>query len=457
MTAGYQYPPGSCLVFNRKVSDERIQILGAATALGLVMSAAAFADSNNAYVDQSGDYNSALITQGGSGNEAGKQGRVVRQTSNEKTGADRINRLTIAQGGDNNKVGLGANGLSLSQGDGVIQLKNYLPDPQNNLGGYNTIDINQATNSNVIGAISQYTATHLGGNSLTVRQEGGDGNQIAKVMQYRTQTTTNEATVTQDGDGNVLQALRQVARNAGNKNTITATFNGDGNGANPMTGAFSVAAGAASSEINQGVDINTSIYNSNVNVLISGDNNAFGVTQVGGLSKLQFVANLSVLGSENQTAIYQGGTHQTASLTVDGSYNDVGIRQLGSTNGGVVTVTGNDNNLGLLQNGSGNLATINLFGDGNNVGALSGAAAIAGLTTGLVSPLGNGNTATLTVGTLAASDGNRFGVLQSGDDNTATATVSGGDGNQFGISQVGSDNVASLTQTGSFNVAGISQ
>lgn len=473
-------------------------VLATATAIGLALSSAALANDNKAFIEQTGAFNGASITQSaGSRNEVGSAALVAKQNGSDANAhVTSNNSLRIVQSGDDNVIGKGSNVSGFGAAQGLVQKKSYA-----HISGIasakNTLDIEQTSNGNVVGAISQDTATHSGVNGLVIRQGGAGGHEIGSVSQYRSQTTQNLATITQTGSNNRLARVDQYVTTYGNvtpnivSNVIEIDMSGDGNGHGVLTGQ-AAASGAITSAVIQG-RAGKAAKGNEARVNISGDSNEFGVAQYG---EYNTIGTLMITGDDNEVGLFQeGNRNEIALATVAGLSNNIGIRQFGDDNEAGVAVLGNDNDIGVRQTGNQNTAsvmvdgnnnyldvgqnrnsgslgghalTVNIYGNNNNRAAMSGVAssAVAPLTTGIswgpgvgqVLQGGSGNTATINIGTASLdSNGNRFATNQQGQGNTLTATVGGGNGNQFGVSQIGNANVASLTQNGSTNSVGISQ
>lgn len=344
------------------------------SALALIAAAGmASADTNQAYVDQNGTGNTLSIDQSsGSGNQAGKAPDGGNLDAITQNGND--NAATILQVGDNNIVGVNANGSASQIGDD------------------NIFSITQQTDSNVVSLVRQNSLSDGSGateNTLTVLQGGGNGNRVGFAGQGNTggdvnamtitQTGTsnrvvdrivqygegNSAVLTQTGDSNRVTALRQGKRagtdidsddntaqitQTGNGNVVVnldqfgdlnsadLDFEGDGNGSTALTG---VAAVATDSSVLQ-----TGMSNS-ATLEVTGDYNAFGVAQTGNANTIGTVA---ILGDGNQFGAAQTGDENELLVT---------------------SFIGDDNIVGVTQNAGfpagGNLVTLALVGNGNLV------------------------------------------------------------------------------------------
>ncbi|MEX5599584.1 hypothetical protein [Pseudophaeobacter sp. C1-32P7] len=426
------------------------RFLVATSALTLSMSAAAFADSNKAYLDQiqSGGgtgTNSALIDQsGGEGNEAGSDSQNIRQ----KATSNKNNTLNIVQSGNYNDIGLGGFEQKAESG------------PNSSLG--NTATITQSSSYNVVGKVTQFNrfGGSAGENSLTILQEMGDGNEITEVFQDKHKGASgNTADILMSGVDNTIALVQQAATGGIAGNFMDVDITGDNNGNAPLSG-FAALSGANTSELKQGFadnnDGNWPKGNNSLTLNIAGHNNQFGVTQEGTNNT---VGTLSITGSDNELGISQAGNANIVDLAVlGGNFNNIGIAQLG-TNFADVSISGSSNEAGILQvgwngNGSDGFGVkLTIDGDYNGTGYFSGAAqSVGGAFNGVIGQGGSDNLFDATI----TGNSNMFAGGQLGDDNTIQATVTG-DTNQFAVLQMGDSNMASLVQTGNGNNAGISQ
>jgi hypothetical protein len=142
----------------------------------------------------------------------------------------------------------------------------------------------------------------------------------------------------------------------------------------------------------------------------------------------QITASIVQKGNGNTSTIQQGYvngiqlTSSTASILIDGEDNELSIEQkFGANNTARATVTkGDENIINLKQHGGENLASIVTFGNGNTSGDAE------------------------------------YMVLQDGNFNIATATITGSD-NTIAISQLGDNHMATTTINGAGNTSLISQ
>lgn len=430
--------------------------LASATALGLLAGSALAGDDNKSYVSQQGDFNKALIEQdSGNDNQAGSATRNITQVgSTANIQAIKNNELEITQSGNSNSVGLDANTNTFGS-SGIYQRQAYT-GTSSYASSKNIIDIDQTSDGNRVGAVSQHTATHVGDNKLVIVQRGLGNNTVGSVSQYRTQTTQNVVDIDQAGQNNTIARVEQYVTAYGGgaaeqANRFIVSMTGNNNG-NAQLGGAAAASGAQSSTLIQGSPANPARDNY-ANLTISGDNNQFGVSQYGVTNT---VGNLIISGDGNQVGTYQSGNRNTVSLAeVGGHGNDIGIRQVGDDNLAGATVNGNDNRISAKQDGDNNNISALVTGNNNGAGvftdlAASALASGAGLFSGDLSQIGSNHNINLTI----SSSQNQFAFLQTnGSSNELTATISGGNSNQAVGVQNGSDNVATLTQAGGGNVA----
>lgn len=441
-------------------------------------------DDNEAFIDQIGADNEARIDQVGSANLVGLESDPVLQDAY-------YNAIIFSQTGNDNQIG--------TTGTGVDQVgQSTTPSV------FNTIRVTQASDYNLVGEIYQAAlgALPLGANRLSILQNLGDSNRIARVIQEQLDGMPGQiAEITQSGIENNIDLVEQRSLSPAqfSENTIRARFTGDRNGRVGLTGPALVM-GVVDSALIQTVGYDGLGANGNqMDLEILGDFNRFGIFQGG---RLNSVGLLTISGSGNQLGIRQDGLENdiTASvisgdgnrvgldqigtnrafLDVVGLSNDndiLGIQQgtndlrffvegnrnlltieqdfeagLGGTNDASIVVIGSYNFFDVLQRGD-NIAEITVIGDSsNNSGTgFSGSAAL-GLDAGFVRQTGSGNR----FSALITGDANLIAAAQTGDDNSIIALISGS-ANQAAVLQTGAYNVASLVQTGHGNTAGIIQ
>lgn len=421
-----------------------MKILGFALAgtTALVMTTAA-ADQNEAFLLQTGDNHSALITQSGDKNDAGAATPVMTQDGKN-------NQLVILQSGDRNKIGL--------EGGGV-----YQDNPYDN-GSLMRIDITQSSDRNVVGQVMQSTADQNeagSGNSVDITQSGWGRNRVGYVKQIQAGTGNNQLDVRQTGAYDRLETVTQTSNvESGTPNRITVRMYGLSNGTGNL-GYFASETGAETSTLRQG-NINPASQGNSITLNVTGYRNDFGVTQNGNDNT---VGTLNMSGEFNDLGILQTGDNNTVSMAaVSGFANVIGVKQIGDINLASVSVSGSFNQLGVAQLGNGNDANVTVTGVNNGLApnlwgstSWSGAALIVAnanpmLERGMVTQNGDYNVASLTVTGIS----NAFGLLQDGDSNAITG-LQNGNFNQAAVAQTGNSNTANFTQVGNGNSLGISQ
>lgn len=427
-------------------------LLTTTTALGLSMTAA-IADDNNTYLDQvqSGGgtgTNSALVTQSGTGNDAGSETEEMKQTAT----ANSSNDLDILQSGNDNEIGL----------NGFSQLSQYNSSPDGN-----TATITQSSNSNVVAKVTQKNrfggAVGATANSLIILQETGNDNVITEVFQDKHKGKSgNMAGITMSGTANTISSVVQAVTGGEDGNAMDVTISGDNNGRGTLSG-LAAASGATTSELKQGFEDvnngNAAKGDNNLTLIVSGNTNQFGVTQQGTSND---VGTLVIAGDSNEVGVSQDGDGNMltlASIAVGSDGNVIGVTQMGVSNTASASVDGDNNQFGIMQNGNFNDASVDIIGNDNGVssGGLFGDALITDATNGLIAQWGNDNTASLTVN----GDNNAFSYMQGssssiGNSNSITGTVNGS-GNAVAVAQLGSNNTAGFSQSGTGNNAGIIQ
>ncbi|WP_321446607.1 hypothetical protein [uncultured Cohaesibacter sp.] len=504
----------------------------AAVASGVIGGGYAFAaGGNDAAIRQNGDGNVASINQ-----SAGTDNQFNNTGPSDASAAfqdGNNNSITAVQSGSSNAVGLTGNQFntieavtgkightSVNRPGWGVPAQNYDADATTGvaqIGDDNSLDVTQEIGGNIVGGVVQFSssARSVAGqkNELEINQLGGSGNRINQVLQAVAQGSQNTATITQDGSGNVINAVNQIGLNVSGSNSdvnsITATIIGDSNGTAALSRKAS-ASGAATSELNQMGEDNSITLN------IDGSLNAFGVTQNNYGGGRNTLSALKITGDSNQLGVLQdankaSGNHNTLTISeIDGNNNNIGVKQIGNnsgtidlqsasnsnliglsqtgTNSATITITSGDSNdfdalqedynqLTITANGSSNILktmqtasvsgtdnelTVDILGSSNNTTGFStaNAADAIGLAAGELVQTGYGNEATITVGDSLAStnsNNNSFALSQLGNLNEATISISGGDSNQVAVLQSGNSNNSVVTQTGSSNVVGIAQ
>lgn len=428
-------------------------LLTSTTAFGLSMTAA-FADGNEALIEQDGNYHNLSIDQNdGENNKAGASGNEILQKSQFTQNG---NTLSLIQRGDRNEVGLG---VIVNRGSGFFQL--------NQSGPGSSATVVQDSDDNKIVTINQVARTaRATGNTLTATQDTGDGNEITAISQDANGSTDgttagrlgHSADLTQSGTNNLIASVKQI----GADNSTVAQISGESNGRGALSG-FAAASGATTSTLEQNGSSN------DIDLVINGrpsipvaDENQFGITQLGA----ENTVNTVTLDSKRANlGIYQDGDrNEVAMSTIEGNDNTIGIRQLQDDNLAQVNITGNGvgNSFFIDQDGMFNEGYVTISGSNNGDGLVSNdplAGAVLTDTAGVVDwergvlrQRGDFNTADLS----QYGSGNMFGTLQIGDNNSI-AGVQDGSTNQVAVLQLGNGNTADYNQSGTGNNAAITQ
>ena len=448
---------------------------------------------NDAVVEQFGSDNQALIDQAGTLNRAGSTDRPLVQYGI-------FNDIDILQAGNGNTIGLSGSGLSQT-------------GHQNTAAIFNQITIEQRSNNNAVGSVTQTSQGSVvnGANTLIIRQDGAGNNIVETVRQTQQDgQAAQRATITQSGEFNRVALIDQLANsNAQNEdNVITLRITGVRNGQIGLSGYAAIPDTIDSGIIQQAGTGDIRSNGNRVDLLIIGDDTRFGIRQAGRMNDVGFI---TVIGSANQLGLRQGGTENDIVIgdPIEGDDNAIGIDQLGtntvtlslealSQGGGVprsdrntifirqdgtnevtFALEGDDNDFTIDQDfdtsglGGSNTAILSLFGDrnigrvsqfgenmivieitgnDNNASAFGPGATLPDVIAGDFVQDGSGNIATITV----LGDINSFGTRQTGSDNSIFAIITGG-GNQAAIAQTGRANIAEMSQKGRGNTARIIQ
>jgi len=410
--------------------------LAAATAIGLVMSASAYAgDANTLYIDQKGDSNVADVHQTGSashpssgGNDIGLDGAPILQDgdrnyfnyTNDNHGSGFDNDIVkLKQDGNDNWFR--ANDLKNASGNRVNDVlqdgdRNQARIWRSNEHGSIVDTLTMRGDRNVI-SITQGLNAVTSGNLVSNVSIIGDDNGYPHASGF--------------GSGGIL--LKQF----GTGNTITeASIKGSNNR------SWTVPTGV---RITQDGSNNGNLFS--IARMKGSDGNFIGIDQIGDENQFNMQQGVGVNSTGNQITLLQTGNENRATGTQRGDFNQMDVVQAGNWNGVQVD-----------QQGNTNTASVQITGDSNGLDL-----ALPRLTSGLISQDGNENSVLLT----AIGNSNAFGFKQKGNENSIDA-IQTGDNNQVGgsqvgnlnqavISQGGSSNIASFVQNGSFNVVGISQ
>lgn len=471
----------------RSTHVNKLRLVRPATALILVLSVlpatgvmAQALDDNLVVIDQIGADNSADITQTGIRNGAGRDNLPMIQDGF-------WNRLTILQSGNDNSIG--------AQDPGLDQEGRFTTSRV-----FNEITIDQMSDDNVIGTIEQRALGVVpnGANALEIEQSGGDRNRVETVIQIQREGQAAQSMILrQTGADNVVVRASQFANTVDRDepNVVRVTLSGNRNGRDRL-GGFAARPSLIDSGIVQEVGSADARGNGNfVDLLISGNDNAFGIRQGG---RMNSVGLITVSGDFNDLGLRQDGDENDLSMAqIEGDRNSIGVDQMGTNlaevnligpsddnavwmrqhtanaafviiegsgnsieaqqdilrglggeNEAGIQMFGNDNRVEVVQLGT-NLLTVRINGDTNNAaGPLSGSAAALGLTAGLLEQTGFDNR--LEAGIIG--NGNAIASLQTGDLNTILLKISG-DTNEAAFVQMGRRNAAGLFQNGNANRA----
>ncbi|MEL7300195.1 MAG: hypothetical protein AAFM92_07400 [Pseudomonadota bacterium] len=411
--------------------------LGSAAVLALMASGAG-ADTNEAYLDQMGTGNSALITQSGELNDAGADsaGLAIDQNGTNNT-------LEFTQSGDLNSIADGPNGTGFNQ-----------------VGANNSATITQTSKGNNVNQISQSAGATAGGatNTLTITQGASDddpfpvsnnraiqGNLVTNVDQTHGGGAANAITIDQERRGRFETNARDDYLVIGNDGYTGGAYQVDRylNG-----GVIQNGSGNTATLTQRG-------YKNEIRLVEQlGDANTATVSQLSGLNNIvERVFQDSRGGASGNTAtmVQDGRGNGNGAFSAGGPAANVSlvtndaIDQIGSGNIVDAMITGNSNETGFYQEGNGNsVGTITVTGDFNEVA---------------VSQVGDANFANISD---IAGSSNQLGVSQTGT-NTADVTLSAtSDFNLLSISQdntgfAADRNLADFDVTGSFNEATLTQ
>ncbi len=390
--------------------------LASATAMTL-MTAVALADSNWTSVKQSGNGNSADVTQDSSG--SGNWVRLLQGQATPNEGDN--NTAVIDQLGIGNKVG------HKSYGDGQWTLRQY--------GDNNLVDIEQTGRNNEIGLDN---GNRYGGRSSNVGYGGTVG-------------------VQQTGSHNILTVEQSNAADGYSENQIGAVRQTGDAGATATTNELIIIQEeSAVTSVSGPRHFVGLVRQTNAGPGASAaDKNLIDIHQTGGGHPNpngldgHHIYKVTQTGTANSADLDQHGhANRIRTVTQTGTENDATVSQDGFGNV-VVSVTQDNSGGGAL----GNQVTLTFAGDDNGTGGFtSGAAGDLSLPLATVSQLGDDNLVNYNV----TGNANLFAFSQTGDGNEVQGTVNG-DGNQVAVLQTGAGNFTSFQQIGGGNNIGVSQ
>jgi hypothetical protein len=346
--------------------------LAATTALAL-MTGMALADSNNAVSNQTGNDNSAEITQGStSGNGHNANSDVT---------------------GSHNTISIDQNSATAAHGNASV-----LVSGDNGQGDYNAVTLRQSSfQGHSFGSGEHQTA------SVDIH---GDGNIVNGTQKYGTDYEQNKLTVTirgnGEGSGNAVDVYQ-----GGNGETSTTTIWGDGNdvdvnqGSGHNTAAIYIDGNAGDGEgdgnkldvrqDHNGVSFGNGLTGNTAQITVYGDGNNANVGFGGAAATLATGAGLT------PGSIVQSGAANLVTLNVgsngfDSNSNAFAVKQAGTSNSLTGNILGNQNQSVVAQNGDSNITTLLQAGDYNGA-----AVSQMGVTNNAaVSQMGNGNATTVT-------------------------------------------------------------
>ena len=263
------------------------------------------------HVLQTGNYNSADITQHG-GASAGGRVNLIEQTDATGTATALTNDLMIFQEG----AADGAYG-SPGSSDYHYAYETIGTVIQTNTGGAaNTLSLTQSGGihnaANVITSISQTGTDNAG----TVTQTGRR-NRLTSMIQSG---AGNTAYVMQTGTANEVDLVEQT----GGTNYAWLEFNGASNGVGSLSG-YAGGLGLGQGDVqqwNNGVSLNSVTY------IVSGDSNLFAFQQDGTGNSIDGTVGGASASSSNQVAVLQASSGNTANFSQTGAgSNNLAISQ----------------------------------------------------------------------------------------------------------------------------------
>ncbi|WP_368346109.1 hypothetical protein [Pelagovum sp. HNIBRBA483] len=413
----------------------RLQVLsGAATVALAVVGNAAFADSFSV------SSNSIAVTQGASAGDTDFLTQfywVMQGNSSALPGYQEF--FSEIYTGES-VVGTGFGGVGNKVSFDVLGTKNAASVSQS--GNYNEIATDQSGESNTIWALQS-------GNDATgtIMQSGGAGN-LAALAQIGTVSEEN-GTYTFGADGVSFADMYQTGNfniatltqlgNAGLSSAVL-TQSGDANNISVILGAGGTSSVGA-------FDANNPLFDTNLLIEQSGDENNVVMTAADGMASATIRQN----GDFNFVDASVSGADNVIDLTQTGQ-SSVTIRQLGDFNVFDATIDGTGNEIDLEQNGGASF-TATVTGNGNVIGALADmTGSYAGTHQAFVQAAGA--TAVIDV----QGDDNAL-MLDQSDAATLYLSVGAATGgaNEVYVSQAGLGAVADLSLYGQNNTLRVSQ
>ncbi|WP_319531715.1 hypothetical protein [uncultured Cohaesibacter sp.] len=395
--------------------------------LSLLATGAALSDDNVVYIGQTGNTNTVIIDQLGSGNLVGSDNNAIFVSQDGSN-----NVLEAQQTGYDNEAGAaktaGALGLLgiYQNGDrniASISQQNSNPAGQNSIGA---ISQNSDTNRAIIANSINITQTDASANGTLGTGNGAGNHVIGEILQINTGGDANILNISQfdgttgSGDGNRVQTV--IQEGSGNLATISQEEQGNEVAELRQYGADNEATITQEDGVNNFVNVVTQDGDNNRSRLtLSGSRNlVFSVLQSNALvGTIGNIATITLSGDDNGGDGMGGLGQFTRSIT-----------QLLQVAQGEVNQFGDENILNFVTSGT---SSMNLYGfvqdgDGN---ALSGTVDGA-----------ENEAAALQIG-----DGNRLDFLQEGDHNTIAVSYRGDD-NMLFAKQLGDENTIEVTFDG---------
>jgi hypothetical protein len=279
------------------------KLLTLSTAL-LFTAGAAFAQSNDAVVTQTGDENDATVEQIGSANSAELNQGFAGQGQDGALG-------DIFQDGTDNSATL------KQRAWGDDDNEHYITQ----VGASNSATIN-AFNGDNYGFVEQYGSE----NSARMDQAGSGHTSI--ILQTVEQNYAYSRIVTgSDNVTGIVQGIPGIMPGMGGMqlNGLQAPLASTGNAATLKITGSDNEAGILQIGLNNSAGTNPQ-YSGDKGISIEGDGNTAGIAQLG----IGNSANIAVVGSSNMALIGQMGASNSASVMQDGSGNSAVITQSGS-------------------------------------------------------------------------------------------------------------------------------
>ena len=334
----------------------KLLYVGAAAAA--LLSAPAFAQSNQSDVTQSGSGAVATVLQDGANDRSS-----INQTSGgtvdvHQTGI-KGSTSTVSTGADDrppeSKVTIRQSDTGVA--DAATGQANVSTVVQDNVNGFgttgtgSTVDVTQVHNAAGAGQNSSYVmqGRNAVSGQVTVNQSGGEN-----ISYYASTTSTdNDADIKQTG--------------VGNNSTVLQNF--QGGGAYARVDQTNAAGGAVNSAYIEQVSAGFSTdpaqfaYGADAEIVQNGSDNSSSIVQTGYSATMAQgnTASNSQIGDSHWSSINQGGIDNTAIVNQSGFDNTSSVSQGGNAN--IATV---------VQGSSGNVSSVNQSGNSNTATVTQG-------------------------------------------------------------------------------------